>query len=148
MTATLLETPDGTPFFNPSTPGAGVSPGPAAAASAIESVLSALNDASVQWRIQNEFNSLKPSLDATISAWQTDECYNDGVGGCVVQIVISRWDGPISTSPAYSFVGIYGCSCGLDFQSALNETLSQGSIVPGGPDGGVLIFMYIWYKQE
>jgi hypothetical protein len=148
MTATLLETPDGVPFFDSNVSASGVNPGPSAAASAIETVLAALNSASAQWAIKNKFEAIKPSLNATISAWETDGCYVDGAGGCVVEILLSRWDGPISTSPVYSFVDMFGCSCGLDFQSALNETLSQGSIVPSGPDGGVLVIMYIWYKVQ
>jgi hypothetical protein len=149
VTTTLLQTPDGVPFFDSTAASAsGVNPGPSAAASAIETVLAALNSASAQWAIKNKFESIKPSLNATISAWETDGCYVDGAGGCVVEILLSRWDGPISTSPVYSFVDMFGCSCGLDFQSALNETLSQGSIVPSGPDGGVLVVMYIWYKVQ
>lgn len=151
MTGTLVESSGGSPIFDPSTSAGGASQGPSAAASALMSILTFLNTQSLQWRIQTEFNALKPQLDSAISDWATNGssiCYDDSAVGCIVQIVISTWDGPIGGSPAYSFVGIYACSCGLDYQSALNDTLSQGSIVPGGPEGGTESFIYIWYKQE
>jgi hypothetical protein len=151
MTGMLLDNSDGTPYFDAHSTSIGISPGPSAAASALMSIMTFLNDSSLQWRVQTEFNTLKPQLDSSISDWATNGgaiCYDNSAVGCIVQLVISSWDGPISTSPVFSFVGIYACSCGLDYQSALNDTLRQGSIVPSGPDGGVLTFIYIWYKQE
>jgi hypothetical protein len=153
LTASTLNNSDGTPYFDPNaTAASGVSQGPSAAASALMSILTFLNSQSVSYAIQSGFNALKPTLDSSISSWAADNetgmCYEDSLVGCVVQSVLYRLDGPIGSSPTFSFVGVYACNCGLDYQTALNETLRQGSYLPGGPDGSTMVCNYLWYKQE
>jgi hypothetical protein len=152
LTTSILHNSDGSPYFDPTaTVASGVSKGPEAGASAIMSILDFLNSQSITWAIQQGFDAVKPSLDSSISSWAADndtgKCYDDSLVGCVVQSVLYQLDGPIASSPTYSYVGVYACSCGLDYQTALNDTLRQGSLLPGGPDGSTLICNYLWYKQ-
>jgi ABC-type glucose/galactose transport system permease subunit len=150
---TNLKNADGSSFFDPNDSiAAGTSPGPSAAISAVMSILTFLNTQSVQYAIQSAFIALKPTLDSSISAWAADNetgmCYEDALVGCVVQSVLYQLSGPIGSDATYSFVGVYACNCGLDYQTALTATLRQGSILPAGPDGSTLVCNYFWYKQE
>jgi hypothetical protein len=152
MTGTLVETSDGTPFFPPNTTPAGVSQGPSAAITGIMSILTALNSQSVQWAVQSGISDLKPTLDSSISSWAdnntTGKCYDPASVGCIIEVATYSESGPIGTPATYGYIGVYEGSCGLDFQTALNDTVSSGGVYPSPPDGGTLTLMYLWYQQE
>jgi len=87
---------------------------------------------------QTAFTALKPTLDSAIASWAdsnpTGKCLEPSNVGCMAQIVTSRLDGPAGASPVYAFIGAYQGSCGLDYQSALNDSVNHDSVVPSSPD--------------
>lgn len=152
MTGTLVETSDGTPFFPPNASPAGVTQGPSAAITGIMSILTALNSQSVQWAVQNGISGLKSTLDSAITSWAnsntTGKCYDPASVGCIIEVATYSESGPVGSPATYGYIGVYAGSCGLDFQTALNDTVSTGGVYPSPPDGGTLILMYLWYQQE
>lgn len=158
MTGTLVENSDGTPFFDPSTSGSpGMNTeGPSAAIGAAVSLINALENIALQSQIQSGVSALKPALNSSILSWAdtnpSGQCYDPSSVGCIIEIVIWKMAMPVGMAPTYGFVGVYQGSNGLDYQSALKATQSQGSLVPSGAAVGgnnsTLQFMYTWYEKE
>jgi hypothetical protein len=69
VTGTLIETLDGTPFFDPNTGPAGVSRRSAAGLSSPVAVLNRLGNILLQSQIQSSFNDLKPTHASSIASW-------------------------------------------------------------------------------
>jgi hypothetical protein len=151
----LIETSDGTPLYDPGTagtPGFNASAGPVAAWSAMSAILQALNNLAVQMATQNALAALEPQLDADIknyadSSNPTGKCIDATTVGCIVLCNYSQLYNPDDGTTSFSLLGVLDCSCGQDFQSALNATLAQPVAVQGPTDGGTPKFIFLWYKN-
>jgi hypothetical protein len=129
--------------------------GAAAAFSAVATILAKLNLISIQWRLKNELENIRPICDADIVSWAdnntTGKCYDPTNVGCIIHIIVAEDPAPLGMSSTYQFWAIFEGDIGLDPIGVVKNYLSNPSLRDGiapVPSSLKEKWAILWYQYE
>jgi hypothetical protein len=117
----------------------------------IVSALAFLNNYSLQWRVQNEFKGIVPSVESTITSWAdsnpSGQCYDPADVGALIHLITWTGSAPLGMKAPAGFVAIFLGDCGMDFQSVFLKYCTPDLIggVPSGPSDSSDKWSFFWY---